>query len=103
MAILPNARHERFAQELAKGCSATEAYELAGYKPSQPSAARLLSNVIVSARVDELLSVGAKLAEFTAQSHLDRVGLRGGDDGGNCASGWFVAYVKMNSGLDRSD
>ncbi len=37
MGILPNARHERFAQNVVKGMSATEAYEKAGYKPNDGS------------------------------------------------------------------
>lgn len=32
MTVLPNARHESFAQALAKGKSAAEAYMEAGYK-----------------------------------------------------------------------
>jgi hypothetical protein len=31
MAVLANMRHEKFAQALAEGKSATEAYEVAGY------------------------------------------------------------------------
>jgi hypothetical protein len=37
---LKNARHERFAQELAKGASQAEAYARAGYKPSEQIRAR---------------------------------------------------------------
>ncbi len=37
MGILPNARHERFAQNVVKGMSATEAYEKAGYKRNDGS------------------------------------------------------------------
>jgi hypothetical protein len=44
MGILTNPRHELFAQELAKGRSATEAYMLAGYKPCRQNAARLMTN-----------------------------------------------------------
>ena len=41
MAILKNARHEKFAQNLARGMSATEAYAKVGYKPSEAHASRL--------------------------------------------------------------
>ena len=41
---LKNPKHERFAQELAKGKSATEAYRLAGYKPDDGHASRLAGN-----------------------------------------------------------
>jgi hypothetical protein len=63
--VLLNPRHERFAQELAKGKTATEAYGLAGYKPSQPNAARLISNDMVAARIQELLGGAAQRAEIT--------------------------------------
>lgn len=71
MPVLDNPRHERFAQEIAKGCSATEAYALAGYKPNQPNAARLISNDMVKARVAELQEAGAKRAEVTIESLID--------------------------------
>jgi hypothetical protein len=54
MPALANPRHERFAQELAKGKSATEAYSEAGYQESRASASRLLTNANVQARVAEL-------------------------------------------------
>lgn len=54
MPALANPRHERFAQELAKGKSATEAYAEAGYEESRSAASRLSSNVNVQARVAEL-------------------------------------------------
>lgn len=54
MPVLSNARHERFAQELAKGQSISGAYHAAGYENSPQSASRLLKNAHVSARVSEL-------------------------------------------------
>lgn len=54
MTVLANVRHEKFAQFVAEGKSASQAYREAGYKPHQPSASRLLSNAIVAARVAEL-------------------------------------------------
>ena len=68
MGVLSNARHERFAQELAKGKSASEAYSLAGYAPNQPSASRLLSNVMVQTRLTELQEKGAERALVTIES-----------------------------------
>jgi len=35
MPILEDPRHEAFARELTKGKSATEAYEIAGFKPDR--------------------------------------------------------------------
>ena len=42
MPALENQRHERFAQELAKGKTATEAYVLAGYKPNMRGNGRMV-------------------------------------------------------------
>lgn len=71
MPALKNTRHERFAQELAKGKSQAEAYELAGYAPSEPNASRLTRNDKVQARVVELQNRAAARAEMTLQTHLD--------------------------------
>lgn len=68
MPVLSNPRHEAFAQALAKGKSATEAYAQAGYKPHQPSASRLLSNAMVAARVEELQGRVARKVEVTVES-----------------------------------
>jgi hypothetical protein len=53
MPALSNARHERFAQELAKGKSATEAMKDAGFSDPRNST-RLTKNDEISARVAEL-------------------------------------------------
>jgi len=54
MPTLPNPRHERFAQELAKGKSQIEAHELAGYKPHRGNASLLAQDKSIVARVSEL-------------------------------------------------
>jgi phage terminase small subunit len=72
MPVLSNARHELFAQELAGGNSATEAYRLAGYRVDDKSAAecasRLSRNINVSARIAEIKERGARRAEITVES-----------------------------------
>jgi phage terminase small subunit len=68
MPVLKNAKHERFAQEVAKGKTATEAYVLAGYKESRAAASRLSTNVDIQARTAELLNRGAERAECTVAS-----------------------------------
>lgn len=73
MPVLNNPKHERFAQGLAAGKSATEAYGAAGYKPHQPSASRLLSNVIVQSRVAELQARSADGVVLSRQYVLDRL------------------------------
>lgn len=54
MPVLKNARHEKFAQELAKGKTADEAYQKAGFKPNRGNAARLKANESILKRVEEI-------------------------------------------------
>lgn len=77
MTTLPNPRHEKFAQALAKGLSASDAYVAAGYKESRSAASRLSTNVNIEARVSELVSKGAEKAEATVErvlKELSRIG-----------------------------
>ena len=88
MAALANAKHERFAQELAKGTTQAEAYPLAGYKPDAGAASRLSGNVKIQARVAELLERAATRAEITVASITVRL-LKIADDseaGGDAAN-----------------
>ena len=68
MPVLPNAKHERFSQELAKGKSQSEAYETAGYKPDSGAASRLSGNVSIQERVAEIMERGAIRAELSVAS-----------------------------------
>lgn len=68
MPVLPNQRHEAFAQALAKGKSAIDAHKIAGYKPDRGAASRLSAKVNIRARVEELLNRGAKKVEVTIES-----------------------------------
>ena len=52
--MLTNSRHERFAQGLAQGKTADEAYVLAGYAENRGNAIRLKANESIVARVAEL-------------------------------------------------
>jgi Terminase small subunit len=70
MGILSNPRHERFAQELAQGKSATEAYINAGYdvgsdKSAGEAGSRLSKNVKVQERLRELQGRAAIRAEIS--------------------------------------
>ena len=56
MAILQNARHERVAQNLAKGMSADASHTAAGYKPSRQNAARMSTYDDIVGRVAELMA-----------------------------------------------
>src|SRR6478672_7870524 len=68
MPILSNSRHERFAQSLATGKSATEAYKDAGYKGDRTAASRLATNVNIQARVLELQTKAAERTQVTIAS-----------------------------------
>lgn len=65
MPALDNPRHERFAQELAKGKSADEAYQEAGYKANDGNCIRLKGNERVAARIAELQERAAMRTEVT--------------------------------------
>lgn len=78
MPVLGNAKHERFAQEIAKGNSAREAYKLAGYETksdaaTDANASRLLSTDKVKARVAEIQGKAAVRAEITVASITERL------------------------------
>ena len=68
MSLLSNPRHERFAQLVATGQSAAEAYRAvygAKGKAAENSGSRLLGNVGVSARIAELQQKAAEKAVLT--------------------------------------
>lgn len=77
MPALKNTRHERFAQELAKGKSQVEAYRLSGYDGTGPameaSASRLVRNAKVASRLAELQAGAAKRTEITVASITERL------------------------------
>jgi len=76
MPVLDNPRYELFAQELAKGKTADEAYVLAGYRENRGNASTLKANQIISDRVLELQGAVIAHTEFTIESLLreaDRV------------------------------
>ena len=54
MPILENAKHEAFANHLARGLKQAEAYAQAGYTPNPPAASRLAKSVAIKTRVEEL-------------------------------------------------
>lgn len=65
---MPNTRHERFAQALVKGLSATEASTEAGYTGDRGAASRLSANANIRARVAELQRIAANQAVFTVET-----------------------------------
>lgn len=67
MPVLPNPKHEKFAQSLAKGKTADEAYVEAGFKPNRGNASRLKANESITARVAELQGKAAERAIATVE------------------------------------
>lgn len=63
-----NPRHERFAQGLAAGKTADEAYEAAGYKPNRGNASTLKAKQNILDRVAELQGKASARAEVTLES-----------------------------------
>lgn len=78
MPALQNPRHERFAQEVAKGQPASAAYKEAGYRTdgnaAEASASRLLRDVKVQARIAELQERGAIRTEITLEGLIQEAG-----------------------------
>jgi|GEM_PF-920131 phage terminase small subunit len=70
MATLTNPKHERFAQELANGVSASQAYEKAGFRPNRPNASRLRHSEHIKQRVAELLAARQRQAEKASEKAL---------------------------------
>lgn len=71
MAILPNPKHEAFAQAIASGKTGADAYRQAGYSvrtddAGRANASRLLANDSVASRVRELQAVSAEEAVVSA-------------------------------------
>ena len=73
MPILPNHKHELFAQGLAKGLSADAAYQAAGYKRDRGNAARLTANDSIQKRVAEIQGKAAEKAEVTKAWVMERL------------------------------
>jgi hypothetical protein len=71
MPVLNNPRHERFAQLLAQGKSAVDAYEQAGYRRDDGNAVRLNQKPAITGRVQELTSLTASRAVVTAESLMN--------------------------------
>jgi hypothetical protein len=70
---LSNPRHERFAQELAKGNTADAAYVSAGYKENRHNAATLGRSKHISTRVSEIQDRAAVRTEITLAGLTERL------------------------------
>jgi hypothetical protein len=68
MPLLPNPRHEAFAQARAKGARLEDAYEDAGFAPGHGHASRLALQEPVAERVAELRGQHAVFEESRTQA-----------------------------------
>lgn len=68
MPVLQNQRHEAFAQALAKGKTADEAYAQAGFKPNRGNAATLKAKQSILDRVAELQAKASRKVDVTLES-----------------------------------
>ncbi|API59531.1 hypothetical protein BSL82_09580 [Tardibacter chloracetimidivorans] len=80
MPVLSNHKHELFAQGLAEGKTADEAYIAAGFKENRGNASRLKANESIVKRVDEILSASAERVEITKARVLEELGKIGFSD-----------------------
>jgi phage terminase small subunit len=75
MAILPNGRHEKFAQALSRGLSADEAYQAAGFRPNRGNASRLKANESISRRVAELLEWAETVERKSTEKAIEKLAI----------------------------
>lgn len=92
MPVLKNAKHERFAQELAKGTVAVTAYAKAGYKPDDGNASKMAAKPEVQARVQEITGKAAERVGVTIERILDELALLGFSN--------MLDYVSINEAGD---
>jgi phage terminase small subunit len=71
MPTLRNQRHERMAQLLASGKTATEAHQLAGFKRDRGNASRLATDPEIQDRVQQITAVGAERAAVTVETLIN--------------------------------
>lgn len=72
MPVLTNPRHERFCQYLAQGKTASEAYELAGYKPNRSNAAQMAHKEHIKDRLTQINAKLAKVTQITVESLIEQ-------------------------------
>lgn len=95
MPVLKNARHEKFAQAIATGMTADDAYRDAGFKANRGNAATLKANQSISKRVAEIQGRAAERAAVTIQSLTDELEQ---SREGAAESGQFAAAVSATMG-----
>jgi len=79
---LQNPKHEKFAEALARGQSASRAYELAGFKACRQNASRLSSNDDIKQRVAEIKEATQTSPDMTGRDDETGQFLKGYSRGG---------------------
>ena len=75
MPPLDNPKHERFAQAVAAGKSAVDAYESAGYRRNRGHASTLRKNPKLLKRVDEILETRGQIQQRGTLAAIERTRL----------------------------
>ncbi|WP_243667657.1 terminase small subunit [Sinorhizobium medicae] len=75
MPVLKNARHEKFAQALAKGKTADDAYAEAGSKPDRGNASRLQQKDNIRQRVAQLLEWEQTVERKATEKAIDKLAI----------------------------
>jgi hypothetical protein len=93
---LKNAKHELFAQELASGENASQAYRNAGYSENRSAACRLSQDVRIQQRLAELLTQRARRHDKATEKAVSELGL---------SKQWVLARLVENAeqALARKD
>jgi len=73
--LLKNPKHELFAQELASGTNASQAYRNAGFSDSRANACRLQQDERIRQRVGELLEERRKQHAKASAKAVEKLGL----------------------------
>jgi phage terminase small subunit len=71
--LLGNARHELFAQEIAKGNPYSAAYVKAGYKPSTSHASHLAHKPHIQARIRDIVGKAAAKTDIKVERILEEL------------------------------
>jgi len=111
MAPLHNGRRERFAQLVAEGRTAAEAYADAGFRENRQNAHRLANDPAVRARITQLQRGAAMRAEITladVTENLKRIATaaeaEGGAPGLSVARAAWMDVAKLNGlVVDKSE
>ena len=91
MPFLKSQKHERFAQEVAKGADAGDAYEIAGFKRNDGNARRPKLNEAIVMRVEALLGEREAIHNLSVARAIEETGI---------TKAWVMERLRTN--VDRA-